>query len=211
MSRRIAALNCGRCGATFGVKACDAPKRRYCSRRCLAASQSDAAAATRAGRFWARVRKGSDCWVWTGSTDRNGYGRLTVPGSGAGGRRLAKAHRMAWELTNGPISGGLGVLHRCDNPPCVRPDHLWLGTPLDNALDMVSKGRQGRLSSDPARRNRVVGPPRQKISNDQLAEIRRRFGSGGVSQSALAREFGVHQSYVSPVVRGLLRPVREVA
>lgn len=73
------------------------------------------------------------CWEWLGNKDRTGYGRF-----GRGGRA---AHRFAYRLWNGPIPDGLSVLHRCDNPGCVKPGHLWLGTQSDNLRDMASKGR----------------------------------------------------------------------
>lgn len=94
-------------------------------------------------RFWAQVDMRSgiwECWEWTGARLPRGYGFAWDNAVGA--NRLA--HRLAWELTNGPIPDDLWVLHRCDNPPCVRPDHLFLGTAADNAHDMMAKGRGRR-------------------------------------------------------------------
>ena len=88
-----------------------------------------------ADRFWQRVAKGVDCWLWTRGCYPSGYGKIAV------GKRAFRAHRIAWELTRGPIPDGLFVLHACDNPPCVRPDHLFLGDRLDNARDALKKGR----------------------------------------------------------------------
>ena len=90
-------------------------------------------------RFWSKVRTGTGCWEWTGARARFGHGLVHV---GPGGK-LAQTHRVAWELMVGPVPEGMGVLHRCDNPPCVRPDHLFLGTQQDNVRDMWAKGRQG--------------------------------------------------------------------
>src|SRR4029453_17701848 len=89
--------------------------------------------------FWARVSMDGPvvyeylgpCWLWTGPIGTKGYGNAGY----------WTAHRRAWVLANGPIPRGLHVLHHCDNPPCVRPDHLWLGTAADNVRDRVSKGR----------------------------------------------------------------------
>ena len=79
----------------------------------------------------------SGCWLWDGYVaPQNGYGLIAI-----GNRRMMRAHRFAWKLYRGPIPEGLWVLHRCDNPDCVRPDHLFLGTAKDNSQDMLRKGR----------------------------------------------------------------------
>jgi hypothetical protein len=109
-------------------------------------------------RFWDKVNRDGPipahmahlgpCWVWTAST-RGGYGSIGISG------RMERSHRVSWELANGPIPAGLCVLHHCDNPLCVNPGHLFLGTKKDNAKDMYSKGRRIPLSGDdhPLRRN----------------------------------------------------------
>jgi hypothetical protein len=90
-------------------------------------------------RFWAKVTKGGDCWIWNGTKDGKGYGRLHL--SGPAGRRTVKAHRLAYELHKGPIPSGLEILHACDNPSCVNPAHLSVGTRADNMQDAAAKGR----------------------------------------------------------------------
>jgi hypothetical protein len=93
-------------------------------------------------RFSSRVNVPEDwienlkkCWIWIANTDRDGYGRISSKGV------QYKAHRISWEIYNGPIPDELLVLHKCDNPPCVNPNHLFLGTHKDNSVDMVNKGR----------------------------------------------------------------------
>jgi hypothetical protein len=92
--------------------------------------------ATDTARLWAKVTQTPTCWPRSGAQDKDGYTRLH-----AGGREI-RAHRLAWELANGSVvPAGACVLHRCDNPPCVRPDHLFLGTKGDNNRDRHGKGR----------------------------------------------------------------------
>src|SRR5689334_22633122 len=94
--------------------------------------------------FWFRVNLpnviGTDeCWEWNGRTDKNGYGSLGVRIDRQ--RKTLTAHRVSHELNIGPVPIGMFVLHRCDNPACVNPSHLWLGTHTDNMKDMVNKRR----------------------------------------------------------------------
>jgi HNH endonuclease len=88
-------------------------------------------------RFWDKVEKTPTCWIWTGGTARFGHGLRREDKH----LRFAVASRFSWELHFGPVPDGLCVLHHCDNPPCVRPDHLFLGTKADNTADMMAKGR----------------------------------------------------------------------
>jgi hypothetical protein len=89
-------------------------------------------------RFWAKVRKSEGCWEWVGSKIPKGYGNIGISYRPP---KSALAHRVSWEIHFGPIPGGMFVCHHCDNPGCVRPDHLFLGTNLDNIRDSESKGR----------------------------------------------------------------------
>lgn len=133
-------------------------------------------------RFWPRVDKDGPvpphrpelgrCWVWTGAAPGFGYG---VMGVGGGYRRNSGTHRVSWEIHHGPIPDDLHVLHKCDNPPCVRPEHLFLGTQRDNAQDMSAKGRAG-------------GSP--KLTWDKVEKIRAELAAG-VSRFVLAEQYGV--------------------
>lgn len=90
-----------------------------------------------APRFWAKVSQSDGCWQWTGATTSWGYGVLRVKGHNV------HAHRVSWELHNGPIPEEMFVCHKCDNPQCTNPEHLFIGTARDNALDMIAKKRHG--------------------------------------------------------------------
>lgn len=94
-----------------------------------------------ATRFWSKVLKTDGCWLWMGARHPQGYGNIGLPKDENGRYPIGKAHRVSWELHNGPIPAGLLVMHRCDNPPCVNPDHLFVGTVGDNVRDSASKGR----------------------------------------------------------------------
>jgi hypothetical protein len=91
-------------------------------------------------RFWSKVDKNGDCWEWTGTLSSGGYGRFRSHG------RLVNAHRFSWEDKFGPAPTGLYVCHRCDNPRCVRVEHLFLATPSENEKDCVRKGRHSGAS-----------------------------------------------------------------
>lgn len=102
-------------------------------------------------RFWSKVDTSAGlfgCWLWTGATAR-GYGTF---GSGGQFGRNVLAHRFAWQRKNGPIPAGMVICHSCDNPPCVNPAHLWIGTHADNVADKIAKGRSRLTLTDSPRR-----------------------------------------------------------
>lgn len=140
--------------------------------------------------FWKYVEPIMDdrgCWEWRGGLGRFGYGAMNVNG------KTQRAHRVAWTIHRGDVPEGLCVLHRCDNPPCVNPAHLFLGTYLDNVRDMDEKGRR---KSNP-RYGKENG--NAKLTSEQAAEIVRRYNSGEKG-TALAREFGMSQPRVSAII-----------
>lgn len=136
--------------------------------------------------FWSRVDRlpGDACWLWTGPM-AGPYGALKLPGT-----RTVGAHRMMWMLTRGAIPPRWHVCHRCDNPRCVRPDHLFLGTVGDNMADMKAKGR-----------SRPPGPSRVRLSPRDVREIRR-LARSGVLQRKIADRFGVTHFHINKIVVG---------
>lgn len=139
-------------------------------------------------RFWSHVNKGDDCWEWTASLT-GGYGQFKA----RAGESPVRASRFSWTIHFGPIPDGLLVCHQCDNPPCVRPDHLFLGTHQDNHDDMTRKGRQAAVAS-PAQLHRLRG--QAKLTPALVTEIRRLYATGGVSMSQLAERYGVNKSNI---------------
>lgn len=130
------------------------------------------------------------CWLWIGGHGARGYPHFYAKG------KTLLAHRVSWELHRGPIPKGLDVCHNCptgDNPLCVNPDHLFLGTHTENMLDMLRKGRR-RCWGEKART--------AKLSESQVSEIRSRWRSGSVNQQELAIEYGVRQTTISRIVLG---------
>ncbi len=107
---------------------------------------------------------------------------------------MLRAHRVSWELAYGEIPEGLMVCHHCDNPICVRPDHLWLGTAADNNEDAWNKGRNVFQKK---------GNPSQKLSEDQVKEIREIHAKGSVTQRALSKRYGISEGQISRIVNGI--------
>lgn len=141
-------------------------------------------------RFWERVDRSAlspgGCWTWLGASDRNGYGMVSWEKK----RRLA--HRVAWELERGSLDGQC-CLHKCDTPSCVNPDHLFLGSQLENIADMDAKGRRWRPALD--------RHPRRKLSSHDVVDVvsLRAFGARVCD---LAAAFGVAGSTISMIVTG---------
>ena len=148
-------------------------------------------------RFWLHVNKRGevDCWEWATPGDVHGYGSFWLKG------RQVKAHRAAWKLLVGEIPAGMCVCHKCDNPSCVNPSHLFIGTHADNMMDMAAKGRAvggtgakyGRLHHKAKLTEKVIILARKRIAN-------------GERVTHIAKEYGCSHSAISNAVRGKTWP-----
>lgn len=144
---------------------------------------------TVAGRFWAKVIKTEDCWIWIGARTKRGYG-VFGPHHG----QALRAHRVAWELTYGPIPEGLRTLHKCDTPFCVRPDHLFLGTDADNNHDMFIKGRANKAKGETH--------CRAKLTESDVREIRNLLPMPRGQRVRLAKQYGVTYGAIWAIASG---------
>ncbi len=153
-------------------------------------------------RFWPKVNKSamaaSACWEWTGSKDRRNYGQFRHNG------KTCAAHRVAYELSCGPGPDGMDVLHSCDNPPCVNPAHLSIGTHARNMREMADRDRNAGS----------VGESQHAsvINEDDVAEMRTCYASGDWSIRELAEKFGISFAPARMAIYGLAwRRVTSVA
>lgn len=196
--RRQEGRFCVDCGTSFYVR-CNSP-RRFCTRKCamqaiyrtkdpipVRNAQSLSEADFPMGdRFWSKVRRAGpdECWEWIASLNQSGYGNFMLQ------RSNRMAHRLSYMESNGEIPAGMLVCHRCDNPKCVNPAHLFLGTHADNMADRDRKGRRTPL------RGGAVAT--SKLTEQQVIEIRR----SQESRRVLATRYGVDLSNISGIKRG---------
>ena len=165
--------------------------------------------------FWARVDKSGDCWLWMGAKFTQGYGMVSLDGE------VRYAHRVVYEIEVGPIPVGLVVMHSCDHKLCVRPSHLSLGTPQENARDAAAHGLYPTGDNHPARlhperlargersgmhthpESRPYGERqgRSKLKEDDVRRIRE-LAASGLTHRLIASQFGVCRSTVSLILKG---------
>lgn len=130
-------------------------------------------------RFMSKVKKTESCWIWTACRNYAGYGLINIK------KRSSLANRVSYTIFNGKIPDGLHILHRCDNPPCVNPKHLYAGTPTDNARDKSERGR--------------CNPPK-KLTWDKVREIRAAYDGKRGFQKMMGKRFGVTPSAIRSIL-----------
>lgn len=143
-------------------------------------------------RFWSKVEKTDYCWIWNGTRGK-GYGYFKL------GNKNFRAHRFSWELAFGHIPEGLQVLHECDNPSCVNPKHLFLGTIRDNMADMMNKHRHAKYTNP---ESYIIGSKvkTSKLNDEKVREIRTLYCDGSLTQLQIANIFNIAKSNVCRIV-----------
>jgi hypothetical protein len=154
-------------------------------------------------RFWSKVNKDGPvfredlgpCWIWTGTLDKDGYGFFHLTTVGGAKRKMVRAHRYAYNLEHESIASELFACHHCDNPPCVRPSHIYPGTAKQNSQQSVKSGRfikgdRAPYSRNPERYPRGSQKIHSKLTEDIVRDVRARAAQG-IAINALAREYGV--------------------
>ncbi len=140
--------------------------------------------------FMRKVQKTDTCWLWIGHRQEYGYGKFRWQGE------AVQAHRVSWELHRGHIPKGVQICHKCDNPPCVNPDHLFLGTQSDNMQDCKRKGR-----FHPPPTGKGSAHNQAKLSDADVFHIRRSYRSG-VPARSLASRYKLTRAYIYKVISG---------
>lgn len=136
-------------------------------------------------RFWSKITKTTSCWIFNGCQSEKGYGLFRFDG------KSQRAHRVAWMLTQGKIPKNKLIMHKCDNPPCVNPKHLTIGTPRENSSDMVSKMRQ------------CYGEKKaKKLTREKVIKIKTLVRFGTLPHKEIAQMFGISKKYIWAIASG---------
>lgn len=138
--------------------------------------------------FWQKVDKSGECWNWKGAKFNSGYGMVRYQ------KKNYCAHRLSYAMVHGGVPGGMIVCHKCDNPTCVNPAHLFAGTHKDNSQDMMKKGRKHDSSGE--------NNGQAKLNKVQVTEIRHTYALGNITCEELAKKYGVSSSLIGMIASG---------
>lgn len=192
--REVLIVECANCGESFDRGYTIAIERKskpqYCSRGCLNARRREEADARAAARFWSKVsgESESECWEWTGHKTKLGYGRVNFkPGF------TMLAHRVAYYLVHGNLPSDTLICHNCDNPGCVNPKHLFMGSHADNTADMMAKGRHRYEGFETGENH-----PSARLTKSQAQEV---FLSDRPAKE-LAAEYGISATAIRYIWSG---------
>jgi hypothetical protein len=161
--------------------------------KCYDRLRREEADANLAERFYSYVERTDACWLWRGPTDRDGYGIITYH------NRASRAPRIAYIIAHGSIPDGAAICHTCDNPLCVRPDHLYAGSLSDNRRDAQQRNRWARKNLDNVPRGERN--TRARLTDDDVREIRAALARNE-TQPAIAKRYGVNQATISSIKLG---------
>ena len=149
----------------------------------------------------AKVNPATGCWEWIG-TKRNGYGRTMTGSRTDGTRKSISAHRLSYQLFKGDIPPGHEICHKCDNPCCINPDHLFAGTRQENVDDRERKGRNVVPRGE--------GNGRAKLTSNDVCDARNERATNGTSYQALAKKYGIAKTTIMDAVKGVNRKYLEM-
>lgn len=145
-------------------------------------------------RFWDKVTKTCSCWEWNASSRVNGsYGCMKING------KLIDTHRISWQICFGEIPKGKYICHSCDNRKCVNPKHLFLGTPRDNVLDAIKKGRLKQHFIKPFLPGHIS--PRRRFNKEQIEAIRKLYANSNKTMEQIGKEYGTYKQAISDIVK----------